>query len=121
MVEDAILLFEGKLERREGASESDVIVEKVMTIEQARTELTRGLVIRIPYSDDEAMLLKLDGVANVLRRYKGSCPVYLSIRDIAGKAAQFKINSDFWVNASTIHVDELELLLGPGCVLFTGR
>ena len=38
-----------------------------------------------------------------------------------GKAAQFKINSDFWINASTIHVDELELLLGPGCVLFTGR
>ncbi len=121
VVEDAILLFEGKLERREGASESDVIVEKVMTIEQARSELTRGLVIRIPYSDDEAMLLKLDGVANVLRRNKGSCPVYLSVRDIAGKAAQFKINSDFWINASTIHVDELELLLGPGCVLFTGR
>ena len=121
VTEDAILLFEGKVERREGSSEPDVIVEKVMTIEQARSELTRGLVIRIPYSDDEAMLLKLDGVANVLRRNKGSCPVYLSIRDVSGKAAQFKINSEFWINASTIHVDELELLLGPGCVLFTGR
>ena len=119
--EDAILLFEGKLEKRDGASEPDLIVERVMTIDQARQELTRGMVLRIPYADDDGTLAKLDGVANVLRRHRGPCPVYLSVRDAAGKAAQFKIASEFWVNAATIHVDELELLLGPGCVLFTGR
>jgi DNA polymerase-3 subunit alpha len=119
--EDEILLFEGKVERREGNSEPDVIVEKVMTIEQARQELTRGMVIRIPYADDPDTLQKLDGVANVLRRNRGVCPVYLSVRDASGRAAQFKVNNDFWVNAATVPVDELELILGPGCVLFTGR
>jgi DNA polymerase-3 subunit alpha len=92
-----------------------------MTLEQAKQDLTRGLVIRIPYGEGEEHLRKLDGVAHVLKRYRGPCPVYLSVRDPAGRSAQFKLGNDFWVNPTGLKVDELELLLGPGSVLFTGR
>jgi DNA polymerase-3 subunit alpha len=118
---DAILLFEGKVEWREGSTEPDVIIEKVMTLEQAKQDLTRGVVLRIPYGEEEEHLRKLDGVALVLKRYRGPCPVYLSVRDPAGRSAQFKLGNDFCVNPTGIKVDELELLLGPGSVLFTGR
>ena len=92
-----------------------------MSLEQAKRELTKGLVIRMAYSEDEEEIRKLDGVASVLRRSGGPCPVYLSIRDTAGKAASLKLNQDFNVNPAAVPVDELEMLLGPGSVLFTGR
>ena len=121
LAEDKILLFEGKVERREGAAEPDVIVERILTIEEARKELTRGMVLRVAYSDDEEQLRKFDGVAAVLKRSSGPCPVYLTVRDPAGRAAQFKLGTDFTVNPTKVPVEELEMLLGPGAVLFTGR
>ena len=119
--EDRIVLVEGHVEWREGTSEPDLIVSKVLSLEQARKDLTRGMVLRMPYGDDPEALSKLDGVASVLRRFRGPCPVYLTVRDVAGRGAQFKLGESFWVNATELKVDELELLLGPGSVLFTSR
>lgn len=121
LAEDAILLFEGKVEWRDGSTEPDVIVERVLTVEQARHELTKGMVIRLPYGESEEDLRKVDGIAAVLKRATGPCPVYLSVRDLQGKVASLKLNADFWVNPTTVPVEELEMLLGPSSVLFTGR
>jgi DNA polymerase-3 subunit alpha len=119
--EDKILLFEGRAEWREGAGEPDVIVERVMTLDQAKREMTKAVVLRIPYGEDADHLRKLDGVAAVLRRSRGPCPVYLTVRDPAGRAAQFKLADDYRVDPTALRADELEMLLGPGAVLFTGR
>ncbi|MGL5096404.1 MAG: OB-fold nucleic acid binding domain-containing protein, partial [Planctomycetia bacterium] len=118
---DAILLFEGKVEWREGSTEPDVIVEKVLSIEQARKDLTKGVVLRVQYTDDPEYIQKLDAVAKVLLRAKGACPVYLQIRDAAGRAAALKLGGGFAVDPTAVTVDEIELLLGPGSVLFTGN
>ena len=119
--EDRIVLVEGHVEWREGTSEPDLIVSKILSLEQARKDLTRGMVLRMPYGDNPEALMKLEGVASVLKRFRGRCPVYLTVRDAAGKGAQFKLNESFWVDATALKVDELELLLGPGSVLFTSR
>ena len=119
--EDKIVLVEGHVEWREGTSEPDLIVSKILSLEQARKDLTRGVVLRVPYGDDAEALMKLEGVASVLKRFRGRCPVYLTVRDAAGRGAQFKLNESFWVDATALKVDELELLLGPGSVLFTSR
>src|SRR5262249_19665028 len=95
IVEDRILLFEGTGDWRGGVGEPDLAVKRVMTVEQARKELTRGLVLRLPYSEDEAAHRKIDGIAAALKRARGSCPVFLSVKDPAGKSAQFKLNGDF--------------------------
>lgn len=116
--EDRIHLFEGVLEWGDRA-EPDFIVKRILTFEDARSELSRGLLLRIKYADDQDSLQKLTGVGRILQRSRGQCPVYLSVRDTAGRAAQFKLGSDYWINPSALNVEELEMLLGPGTILFT--
>jgi DNA polymerase-3 subunit alpha len=117
--DDAIHLFEGIVEWRDGSAEPDVIVKKVITLEQARKDFTRGMVLRMNYGDDEELLRKVDGLESTLKRYRGGCPVYLSVKDPSGKSAQFKLNAEYNVDAVKVPVEELEMILGPGQVIFT--
>lgn len=121
VAEDKVLLFEGKVEWRQGSSEPDVIVERVMTLDQAKTELTREMVIRMPYGDDAETLGRIDRLRAILPSYKGSCPVWLLVRDGAGRMARLKLASDYWVNPATLKMEELDRFLGPGAALFNGR
>jgi DNA polymerase-3 subunit alpha len=119
MVPDGVYLFEGTLNWAPDRAEPDFAVKKVMTTDEARGEFTKSLLLKLPYTDDEASLRKLDTVALVLKRYKGGCPVYLSVRDAAGKQVQLKLNDEFKVNPAAVKVEELEMLLGQGAVLFS--
>lgn len=116
---DAVLLMEGVVEWREGGSAGDVIVKRVLTIDDARKEMTRGVLLRVPYTDDPDEVRKLDAVSLVLKRCKGSTPVFLSVRDPNGRQVQLKLNGEFAVNTGALRADELEMILGPGSVLFT--
>jgi DNA polymerase-3 subunit alpha len=118
---DAILLFDGKVEWREGSGEPDVIVDRVMTMDEAKAELTRGLVLRMPYRTEDDGRQTFDTLGKILKRAKGPCPVYLAVQDASGRAAQFKLNQEFFVNPTQVSIDQLEMILGPGTVLFTGR
>jgi DNA polymerase-3 subunit alpha len=119
MLSDAVYLFEGTLNWAPDRAEPDFAVKKVMTIEEARREFTKSLLLKLPYTDDVSSLGKLDAVGLVLKRYRGACPVYLSIRDANGKQVQLKLNDEFKVNPAVLKVEELEMLLGPGAVLFS--
>jgi DNA polymerase-3 subunit alpha len=90
-----------------------------MTVEEARTEFTKIMLLKLPYSADDGNLQKLDVVGLVLKRYRGTCPVYLSIRDANGKQVQMKLNDEFRVNPASVKVEELEMFLGQGTVLFS--
>lgn len=119
MVPDAVHLFEGSLNWSPDRAEPDFTVKKVITIDEARREFTKSLLLKMPYTDDEGSLGKLDAIGLILKRYQGGCPVYLSVRDANGKQVQLKLNEDFKVNPAIIKVEELEMLLGPGAVLFS--
>ena len=112
VAEDKVLLFEGHVEWRQGSTEPDVIVERVMTPEQARQELTKEMVIRIPYREDEETLGLIDRLRAILPNYRGSCPVWLLIRDGAGRLARMKLAADYWVNP---------LLIAAAIALSTGQ
>ncbi|MBN9519128.1 DNA polymerase III subunit alpha [bacterium] len=116
---DAVLLFEGAVEWREGGSTGDLIVRKVLTVDDARKEMTKSLLLKLPYSEDEEVLRKLDAVSLVLKRNRGQTPVFLSVRDGNGRQVQLKVSAEFAVNPTTLRAEELEMLLGPGAVLFT--
>ena len=118
---DAILLFEGKVEWREGSSEPDLIVDKVMDLAQAKADLTKEMIIRIPYGDDDETLGKLDRLKVLLPSCKGNTPVWLLVRDPAGRTARLRLPDRFWVDPAAVRMDELDTFLGPGCVLFNGR
>lgn len=117
LADDAIALFEGVLEWGERA-EPDFIVKKVITIDEARKEFTKSLVLRMNYADDEAAIKMIDAVGSVLKRYKGTCPVFLNVRDPNGRVAQMKLGSEFAVNPAALVIDDLDRILGPGGVLF---
>jgi DNA polymerase-3 subunit alpha len=119
MTPDAVHLFEGTLNWAPDRAEPDFNVKRVMTVEEARTEFTKIMLLKLPYSADDGNLQKLDVVGLVLKRYRGTCPVYLSIRDANGKQVQMKLNDEFRVNPSSVKVEELEMLLGPGAVIFS--
>ncbi|MFO0823293.1 MAG: hypothetical protein U0792_09255 [Gemmataceae bacterium] len=119
MKNDAVYLFEGTLNWGAERAEPDFQVKKVLTIDEARTEFTKSMLIKLAYTEDEASLRKLDAVSLVLKRYRGSCPVYLSVRDANGKQVQLKLNEEFRVNPGALKVEELEMVLGPGAVLFS--
>ncbi len=121
VAEDRVLLFEGHVEWRAGSSEPDVIVEKVMTLDQAKRDLTKEMVIRLPYGEDEETLGKIDRLKAILPNYRGPCPVWLLVRDPAGRLARLKLAGDYWVNPATLKMEELDRFLGPGAALFNGR
>lgn len=118
---DAILLFDGKVEWREGSGEPDVIVDRVMTMDEAKADLTRGLVLRMKFRTDDDGRQTFESVGKILKKARGPCPVYLSVSDAVGRAASFKLSADFFVNPTQVAVEQLEMILGPGSVLFTSR
>jgi DNA polymerase-3 subunit alpha len=91
----------------------------VLTADDARREMTKGMLLRLPYADDEGTLRKLDAVGLVLRRFRGQTPVFLSVRDANGRQVQLRLNDEFRVNPAALKLDELEMILGPGAVVFT--
>jgi DNA polymerase-3 subunit alpha len=95
-----------------------LVLTRILTIEEARRELTKGLVLLLRLGDHGEE--HVDAVARVLQRAPGSCPVYLTVRDRGGRRGVFKLNQDFHVNPAAVAVGELETLLGPGSVKFTG-
>jgi DNA polymerase III subunit alpha len=119
VMDDAILLFEGVVERRDVGGTGDLIVKRVLSVDQARREFTKALLLRMKYADDAESLRKLDGVKSILgmKEIGGNCPVYLSVKDAAGRGAQFKLG--ITVDSTKVPVSSLEMILGPGAVIFT--
>jgi DNA polymerase-3 subunit alpha len=116
---DFVGLFEGVLNWGEGRAEPDFQIKKVTTIEEARAEFTKSMVLKLTYTEEEEELRKLDAVSLILKRYRGGCPVYLSVRDASGKQVQLKLNDEFKVNPASLKLEELEMVLGPGAVIFS--
>lgn len=119
VIDDAIVLFEGTVEWRDGASTGDVIVKRMLDIDQARREMTRVMLLRMDYGDDAEAVRRFDGLKGVLQRARGNCPVHLSVRDRAGRVAEMKLANDYAVDPNKVIVEELEQILGVGKVIFT--
>ena len=41
------------------------------------------------------------------------------MRDPAGKGIQFKVSTDYSIDPVKVPIEQLELILGPGAVVFT--
>ena len=99
--------------------EPGLILTRVMSLEQARVELTRWL--RLTLNLDVHGPSEIERVAGILERAPGPCPVYLEVRDAAGKRCRLKASERFRINPGTLCTAELEMLLGPERVEFYGQ
>src|SRR5262245_45145754 len=119
LVDDCVLLFEAvvEIDRRNGGNM--VVVRRLITLEQAKTELTKAMTLVLAsgrHGPDT-----VDTIGRILQRARGPCPVFVKVRDAAGRNAHFRLGEEFMVNPSGLAVEELEQILGSGSVLFAGR
>ena len=117
--DDRIFLFEANVEDDPRNGGTMVVLRRLMTLDQARTELTKGMVLNLTVGQHGPETV--DRIGTILRRKQGPCVVYLQVKDPESRRAQFRLGDGFRVNPAEVSVDELEMLLGPGNVVFTGR
>src|SRR5262249_41761941 len=114
--EDRSCFVKGTVE--ETREDPGLILTRILSIEQAQRELTRGLVLSLSLGSHQPQ--HIDAIRRVLEQARGSCPVYLSVRDGAGKRAILKLNEEFNINPSRLKASELEMIWGRGSVKSPG-
>ncbi|HEY8504299.1 MAG TPA: DNA polymerase III alpha subunit, partial [Gemmataceae bacterium] len=118
LANDRIRLFEATVEKGDRA-EPILVVSRVLDLEQARKELTKGMVVRLRLADHGPEIV--ERLRAILRRTPGPCTVFVQVSDAAGRQAWMRLGQDYRVHPAEVKVDELEMLLGPGAVGFTGK
>jgi DNA polymerase-3 subunit alpha len=114
--DDRVCFVRGTVDRTR--DEPGLILTRILSVEQAQRELTKGLVLALRLGAHSPDMI--DAIGRVLERAQGNCPVFLSIRDGAGKRSVLKLGESYRVNPATVAIAELEMLLGQGCVKFSG-
>ncbi|MCI0463648.1 MAG: DNA polymerase III subunit alpha [Gemmataceae bacterium] len=96
--------------------EPGLVVQRILTVEQAQKERTKGVMLALRLGEHTPG--QLDQVARILERARGSVPVFLLVRDGAGKRMKLKASDSFRINPVNLPRAELEAILGPGTVHF---
>jgi DNA polymerase-3 subunit alpha len=115
--DDRIVFVKGIVEHK--AEAPSLVLTRAFDLETARKELTRGLVLTLSVAEHPPQVIEQLG--RELRRVPGSCPVYLQVRDPAGRRAVLRASEQFRVNPAALDLGRLEMLLGPGRVAFSGK
>jgi DNA polymerase-3 subunit alpha len=113
--EDQICFVVAAVERTR--DEPGLVISRILTVEQAQRERTTGVVLDLSLENHPPYLI--DRIAAVLQRTPGRCPVFLFVRDSAGKVLKLKTSDDFRIDPNALAKGELEMLLGPGRVHFS--
>ncbi|MDR1384675.1 MAG: DNA polymerase III subunit alpha [Planctomycetaceae bacterium] len=95
---DSVVIAAGKIDKSRSQTDSDanVVVERLLTLEEAQTMLTRGVTIVISESHGEETLRKL---YEIVRGYPGASDFELNIRFNDGRLALMKCKSGITLNA----------------------
>jgi DNA polymerase-3 subunit alpha len=115
--DDRIVLLKGIVEHK--GEQPSLVLTRAMSLETARKELTRGLLLTLSVGEHSPQLVEQLG--RELRRHPGTCPVYIQVRDPAGRRAVLRASEQLRVNPASLDVGRLEMLLGAGRVAFSGR
>ncbi|MFO0807939.1 MAG: DNA polymerase III subunit alpha [Gemmataceae bacterium] len=115
--DDRVVLVRGVVEHKGQAP--SLVLTRAMSLDAARKELTRAMILTLSLVEHQPELV--DQLAKELRRFPGSCVVWLRILDASGRAAKLRLSEQFRVNPAAVDVGRLEMLLGVGRVAFSGR
>jgi len=110
--DDAVCFVKGVVDRTR--NEPELILNRILSMEQAQRELARGLYLlfRVGVHGPQ----HVEALAPILGRAPGRCPVFLTVRDRSGNNAVLRLGQEFAVNPAAYPHDDLEALLGEGCV-----
>ncbi|NLE36535.1 MAG: DNA polymerase III subunit alpha [Pirellulaceae bacterium] len=109
---DAILLIRGAIDKRPGSEEANLIVNELITLDDAPGRLTAGIRIRV--IEEQHGPRGLEQLHEIVRGYPGSCPLHLHLALADGTQVACHCKSRVEVNPEMRRrIDEL---LGPGNV-----
>ncbi len=116
LFEDHIVFASGRVSfRNENVS---LRVSSIVPAVKAREQLTSNITISLPPTADDGALQE---VKRILAEHPGSVPVFLSVPVEAGRRVLVQASNAHWISPSEAFLADLEALLGPGHVKFTGR
>lgn len=112
--EDKIVFVAGAIER--SRDEPGLVLTKVLSIDEGKKQRTTGLVLLMNLGEHGPS--QLDAVAGVLKRARGTLPVFLHVQDAAGRWIKLKSGEEFRVNQNILALADLETILGQGRVQY---
>ena len=115
----AMVFLVGTADRR--GERGNILVEQIIPIDQAITELTGSILLRLPVGGAGGEFLRR--LHDVLVRHKGTCPILLELRP-AGRAdvrLTIRPKEDWYVGPTRRLIDELVGLLGEENLLLHPR
>jgi DNA polymerase III alpha subunit len=115
VTDDQPYVIKGTVDRKR--EEPTLVINRILTLEQARREMARGLWLLVQLGRHQPRVI--DDVARLLQTTPGPCPVFLILRDAAGKDAVLRVGREFFVNPAAYDRDGLEGVLGKDCVKLT--
>jgi len=108
---DAVVLLKGKVDRRGGGDEVNLIVDEITPLDELDNKFTHGMRIRLDEAEhDETTVSK---VREIVRGYPGSKELHLSMALQEGETVHFKADK-FKVEISPQLRERLDDLLGQG-------
>ncbi|TWT73970.1 DNA polymerase III subunit alpha [Allorhodopirellula solitaria] len=108
---DAVVLLKGKVDRRGGGDEVNLIVDEITPLEELDNKFTHGMRIRLDEADhDETTVSK---VREIIRGYPGPKELHLSMALQEGETVHFRADK-FKVDISPQLRERLDDLLGHG-------
>ncbi len=108
---DAVVLIKGKIDKRGGGDEVNLIVDSMTPVDDLEGQHTHGLRVHLKEDVHDANLIK--GVRDIVRGYPGNHELHLAMDLIAGETVTFKTDR-YKVNVTDELRDRLDDLLGRG-------
>lgn len=90
------------------------MLTEILTLEQIQKEACGEVWLRLSLEEHQPWII--DTLAKTLERFPGSCPVWMTVIDPAGKKSHLKLGPGYRINPLAFNVAELETLLGKGSV-----
>ena len=94
------------------------MLTQIISVEQMMKEACSEVWLRMRLGEHEPQLI--DRLAEVLKRYPGTCPVWLCVVDGTGKQGRLRLGRQFAVNPLAFCAGEIEDILGAGSVKLVG-
>jgi len=112
--EDNLVYIYGRLNLRE--EEPKLIAEDIIPLEEVKAKFTKSVLIRMATMGLEQNMMK--SLKRTIEKFKGATPVYIDLISPNGRKIRLSTDKELFVSPTDELIDEVEALVGSGCIKF---
>jgi DNA polymerase-3 subunit alpha len=113
---ESIVFVKGKVDKKRETP--SILVNEVIPIAEAMAKLTTSMLVKFDPTRHAADVVQQ--TMPLFKQHRGNLPVYVQVPAAAGQMVTLRLPSDLSVKPMQALAEELERLLGTGCVQFHG-